>query len=311
MRNILFIFLGLLQACTFSEYPGHVDMRSGFDGSPSRGMTAVYIPVGIFPDTITVPQDGDGCSATQLATDVEHPLANGVYSARLMSYGAGPKRRVKCSSNTVMVIQPISAILGTLGGVWRVIQNLTPTTIDPSALTILAASTRYYVYAQVIAGPSFQFLVTTDAPDAGYNYKTGDTSAMWISTFITDAGTLIIPYSQSNLEFFYDQPAGGTDALQLLLNGNATITTTVALNFSVPTNATSFSFLGSLASSLDGRTADIRSNAGGNSVLRLVDAGTADEVQQSSMSLVSGFAFKYFVSNAGAALTVFTAGFTL
>lgn len=200
MRYLHYLCLSVLVGCVPSQ-------TTGYDttGKPSIGMTTPLTPstTPTFPASITVPNNGDPLDASQLQTDVEVPLQNGVEAARLLTYGGGVRWRVKCSSNTVLNVYPLGGVVATVAGVWTTKALTTTSTINPSALAgALAADTRYYVYVSIVAGV-ITFSVSTTAPDAGLFYKTGDTSAMFVSTFITDDVPNILRYSQSNREYIY------------------------------------------------------------------------------------------------------------
>lgn len=171
---------------------------------PSREMAIPVNPstTPTFPATISPPQNGDNLDAQQLQDDVEVPLQNGVEAARLLTYGGGFDRRVKCTSNTNLVIQPYT-VIATVGGIWTAVQVSTTATLNPTVLSAgLTANTRYHVYVYLTLGvPTYS--VVTDAPTADYKYKNGDTSRMWLSTFYVDNASNIVTYSQTNQDFFY------------------------------------------------------------------------------------------------------------
>lgn len=194
-----------------------------------------------FPATITPPANSDPCDATQLNTDVETPLQNGVEAARLLTYGGGLRRIVQATDNNTMVIQPLGAVIVTVAGAWTARANLSPSTIDPEALAggAFAASTRYYVYVALVAG-ALTFSVSTTAPDAGRRYKTGDTQYQFVSTFYTNAAMNLLPYKQNDSEYIYSSRtlAGAVDGNLILNNGTAAIVTTVSIGGSAPSTAT-------------------------------------------------------------------------
>lgn len=197
-----------------------------------------------FPPTISPPYDGDPLSATQLRVDDLTPLQNGIEAARILLYGGGIKRRVSCTSNTNMVVQPLSGVLANLAGTWTALPNtLSATVINPAALSGgLAANTRYWVYAKIVAGPTLTFIVNTTAPDAGLNYQSGDESALWISTFVTNAASNILPYRQSERRFVYSLKTalGGGSVSNLVLDqGSTPGLTAVSTGVLVPADASS------------------------------------------------------------------------
>ena len=259
-----------------------------------------------FPSTIAPPYDGDPLSATQLRVDDLTPLQNGVEAARLMLYGGGIKRRVLGVSNTVLTISGM-AVLANLAGTWTVV-NLAAGSVNPTVLSGgFSNSTRYWVYVKINAGPTAAVIVSTDPPDAGLNYRTGDESALWLSTFVVSSAGHLVTYTQSGLDFQYDHYASDDP---LLNNGNATVNTTVALNYQIPSQASAFSYYASTPSTVAGRQARIL-NAGGNTITTIfTDTGYAASMN-GRMALPGTHQFNYYVDDAAQGLTVVATGFTL
>lgn len=191
--------------------------------------------------TVTGPTDGDLANAASV-NNAFTTLQNDVSGFQLLTYGGGLRRRVVASSDTVMDVHPLGAIVVKVAGVWTAIAHTSTTTIDPSALSGgLAASTRYYVYVAIVAG-ALTFSVSTTAPDAGLRYKTGDEQYQFVSTFFTSGAASLIPYTQDDNVYQYDTyPAvgGGTDANLFLDRGNAGGVVTVPFNASLPSGASS------------------------------------------------------------------------
>lgn len=200
-------------------------------GKPSLGMASPQNPSATptFPTTIAPPANGDPLDAQQLNLDVETPIQNGVEAARLLLRGGGLKRRVRCTGNTSMVIQPLGAVMASVGGVWSVVAHTVATTIDPSALVALAPNTRYWVYAKLSAGPSLSFIINTIAPDIGLSYQQSDESALLISTFST-LGANIRPYVQNGNQYKYSDIGTGV----ILNAGSAMVLTDVPFGVTVP-----------------------------------------------------------------------------
>ncbi len=271
-----------------------------------RGMPLSQAPSATpsFPPTIAPPYDGDPLSATQLRVDDLTPLQNGIEAARLLLNGGGIKRRIQCAANNIMLIRGMP-VIAKLAGAWTVV-NLATGIVDPGTLSGgLANSTRYWVYAKIDTGPAVSIIVTTDGPDATLNYRTGDESSMWLSTFVTDGSGSIIPYVQSDLDFVY---AATSDTA--LVSGSATVATTVSLNYIIPQQATMFSYLAKLPTTSSGRRGLVYT-AGGSQVSVNTDLGY-DTIERGRMHIFySAREFQYNVTNAGSTLTVAATGFTL
>lgn len=191
----------------------------------------------VFPSTQNSPANGDPLDATQLRNDIYVPFLDGIEGARLLLYGGGFYPRVKATSNTVMVIQPMGAAIAKVGPNWRVVAHTIATPIDPLALAggAFAANTRYYVYVNLVGGV-ITWSVSTTAPDAGYRYKTGDEQYQFVTTFYTDLFMNLIPYTQSGKTYLTKKISPST---QQLSGGNATVPTAVSFSAYVPTNASS------------------------------------------------------------------------
>lgn len=298
MRFLSLLLVAAIAACQPSE-----DM--GSPQSPSATPT--------FPATITPPVNGENLDATALNVNVETPLQNGVEAARLLTYGGGLRRRVKCSDNNTLVIDPMGAVVSSVGAVWTVVPHLTSSTIDPQTLSGgLANNTRYYVYAAISAG-TIVFSVSTTAPDAGLFYKTGDPTYFFISTFITDNSANIVPYTQSELTFSYgNDGVGGYPTPTIVLNaGSAVVSTVVTFGISVPTGAKTAVLFGQINATSAGRYGDIIDAQNSEVYSRCIDAGTIGGFCNVAMSLANGPSVRYSVSNAASQLTLVVHGFTL
>lgn len=287
--------------------------------SPSEDMGAPQSPSATptFPATITPPANGDALNATTLNTDVETPLQNGVEAARLLTYGGGPRRRVYCSSNTVLVIQPLGAVVATVAGVNTVVPWTTgAATIDPSALSGgLANNTRYWVYATAAlsagAGSPPVFVVSTNAPDAALKYSSASSDQMYVSTFYTDGAASIYKYTQNDNDYTYLGAAvvGGP---YLLAGGSATVSAPITIvGGAIPTVASAAELGGLINTSSAGRTATCQGPLTDYWFL-FTDNGVAAQPAYAKVAIFAGMGTaSYVVSNAGVAFSVAVAGFTL
>lgn len=209
-----------------------------------------------------------------------------------------------------MTIQPLGAIVVTVGGVWTVLAHTTASSVSPTTLAggALSNSTRYWVYAYNSAG-TLTFVADTTGPDVGLRYKNADTDKQYVSTFYVDSAGNVLPFEQSDSYYAYQVVA---DTGNRVLNaGNATALTTVALNASVPTQAACVLLVGITNVTAAGRRAYIYSSTGTPNGFSVADDGTTSGQGQGSVALANGFTFDYQVSNAATTLTVYSTGFWL
>jgi len=214
------------------------------------------------------------------------------------------KRRTRLVSNTSMVIEPLGAIQVYDGTAWRTLANLTQTTINPAALSGgLANSTRYWVYARIVAN-TLTFTVTVDGPDAGLNYRSGDDSSMWVSTFITNASGNVIPQSQNELEFTY---IGAYISTRILAAGTATTFTSVSYGALRPPNCSKVRLIASLVADGSLRSAILIQTTNGQILFDAgATAGYSMQLEAQDLGTID-----YLVSNSAANLSLFLVGFTL
>lgn len=267
-----------------------------------------------FPATITPPVNGDNLSATTLNTDVETPLQNGVEAARMLTYGGGPRRRVVCTSNSVMVIQPLGAVVATVAGVNTVVPWTTgAATIDPDTLAGgLAANTRYWVYATAVlsagAGSPPVFVVSTNAPDAALKYSSASSDQMYVSTFYTDATPDILLYSQNDNEYDYSTYGTGNRVLNA---GSAVVQTTVSFTGPCPSQASAARVRAQWAASVID-VVSLRDVTSGNILWSWETTATgATSMAYIPHSLVDGNRIAYLCGLNTSVLTLHIAGFTL
>lgn len=285
------------------------------------GMSQIVTPPAVpnFPPSLNIPTNGDGLDAAVFKLGVEDPLQAGVEAARLAVLGGGIRRRVVCTANNSLVIKPVGVVVATVGGTTWAVPHSTSTTIDPSALVTLAASTRYWVYAQLSAAnpPVLSFIVSTDAPTTpGLFYRTGDTSALYISTFVTDGSGNILTYTQNDNEYQYSDltaTGGGTTGNLLLDGGTASTKTTVPASPLVPTGASRML----LAYQWSGGTATLghiyAKGATRSLNWRISASGGASDFIAGNLqlSVAGGLSFEYSADGGNAALFAWATGFTL
>lgn len=194
-----------------------------------------------WPYTQNSPANGDPLDATQLRNDIETPFLDGIYGAQLNAYGRTWRRAVRAFApgSPDLLVSPMGSIQVTSGGIWYTIRHLTATQFDVTAKgAILAANTRFYVYAYK-SGGSLDFAVSTTAPDAALMYEGGanGTDYAFIGTFICNAAATIMQYTQEDNVYRYtDRGATGGGAVDnLILDGtNAAVATAVAYGTSLP-----------------------------------------------------------------------------
>lgn len=88
------------------------------------------------------------------------------------------------------------------GGRWRLVYHNVTSVYDVTTSGALAADTRYYIYAYE-SGGSLAFERSTTAPDDKLQYKTGDKTRVYISTFITSDSSVPMGYTQSGRVYTY------------------------------------------------------------------------------------------------------------
>lgn len=268
-----------------------------------------------FPASITPPVNGDNLDATVLNTNVQTPLQNGVEAARLLTYGGYLRRRVLCTSNTVMAIAPLGAVVATVAGVNTVVPwTAGVATINPTTLAggALSANTRYWVYATAALSAGIPvFVVSTNAPDAGLKYSSATTDQMYVSTFYTDGSMNIYKYTQNDNVYTYL----GTSAIGgplLLSGGSATGATPITVvGGAIPTIASAADIGGLLNTTSAGRTVTCQGPLSDYWFL-LTDNGVAAQPSYARVAIYDSMGTAtYSVSNASAAFTLAVVGFTL
>ena len=78
------------------------------------------------------------------------------------------------------------------------------TTIGALGLGALAANTLYYIYA-IAAPPVWNLVGNTTAPDPTRRYMNGNEDLVFVSYFATDAGALVIPWTQWDTYYSFNE----------------------------------------------------------------------------------------------------------
>ena len=253
--------------------------------------------------TFNAPADGDIANAASVNVAFQS-LENSVEALRFLTYGGGFHARVIGVNDNTMVIQPLGAVVVKVAGIWTAVPHTVATTIDPEALAggAFAVATRYYVYANVVAG-SIVWSVSTTAPDVGLRYKAGDEQYQFITTFVTaPAVAALFPYSQSGTSYVY-----GSSGLTQLNAGNAVGSTNIPLNYAIPSNARTAKLFARSNGTNAGHAANVTVPTFGGTIFTLIDDGTRAQFE---ISLSQGASFDYSVSNAAMTFTVDAFGFT-
>ena len=253
--------------------------------------------------TFNAPADGDIANAASVNVAFQS-LENSVEALRFLTYGGGFHARVIGVNDNTMVIQPLGAVVVKVAGIWTAVPHTVATTIDPEALAggAFAVATRYYVYANVVAG-SIVWSVSTTAPDVGLRYKAGDEQYQFITTFVTaPAVAVLFPYSQSGTSYVY-----GSSGLTQLNAGNAVGSTNIPLNYAIPSNARTAKLFARSNGTNAGHAANVTVPTFGGTIFTLIDDGTRAQFE---ISLSQGASFDYSVSNAAMTFTVDAFGFT-
>lgn len=103
-----------------------------------------------------------------------------------------------------LIIEPLGWVgLVDSGGKWTLIYHNATDTYDVSTPGALAADTRYWVYGYE-SGGVLAYERSTTAPDSRLQYKTGDKSRVYITTFVTNDLMLPVGYTQSGRVYTYE-----------------------------------------------------------------------------------------------------------
>ena len=103
----------------------------------------------------------------------------------------------------------------------------------------LVGNTRYYLYAYESAGV-LAWQVSTTAPDDEHLYKSGTTSHVFVSTFVTNTTASVHNYSQIGTVYsMTDEYAAPQDGNAVLVAGASMVQVTVPFNHTVPDGFTS------------------------------------------------------------------------
>lgn len=272
-----------------------------------------------FASTITAPTAGDGVQSVQLRVEADQKLINSVEAARLGLYGGGIRRRVECSSNTVMNVQPLGSVLVKVAGIWTAKDHSSAINVfDPGGLNLgdtLAADTRYWIYAK-ISGGAVTFIRSTTAPDSGLRYMSGagGEDSEYVTTFYTDPDSNVLTYVQEDAEYLYsarrlDAEGSGNFVLQ---GGIATIQTTKALGASVPSGSKRVRLTCRLTGVSSAGRADIFNSSPATAAIQPVlqlYAPNGDSVTGECNIAAHTSNFDYKVSVATVSLNVWVAGF--
>lgn len=296
-----------------SDQPGDQPDLSSMSTTISPASPAVY------PATLTEPTAGDSVLSAQLRVNNGQALLNAAEAARLGLYGGGIRRRVKCIDNTHIDIQPLGSVLVTVAGVWTAKAHTAMTTFDPTAAGALTASTRYWVYASLVAGV-VTFTRATDAagpPDDGLRYKASSTDYELVTTFITNAANNIVTYTQSDNRYTYTDrtSSGAVDGNCVLYEGTDDSGISVAYGYAVPTQAAEVTLLGFfVTSAATFNKTDVAVLGISNFCMRIVSSTStyATNLDSCSIPYADGGQFYYKVTDlATDKLTVNVTGFTL
>jgi len=132
------------------------------------------------------------------------------------------------------------------GGKWILLYHNTTDTYDVTTPGPLAADTRYWIYGYE-SGGVLAYERSTTAPDNRLQYKTGDKTRVYITTFITADDSFPMPYTQSGHVYTYEMftpsttevgtPAGPHGNLALNDSALVGMATALPLGITVPSYA--------------------------------------------------------------------------
>lgn len=263
-----------------------------------------------FPVSVPLPIDGEAASSLSLRGFVQ-PFEDGMGAALALLKGGGVNRRCYLTSSTNLIVQPLGAIITTVGGVWTTLAHASPSTLNPSVLSGgLAASTRYWVYASNVANV-ITWTVSTTAPDVGLRYSSATTDLMYVSSFITNGGSAAIRYSQSDNEFVYFDapPSGGGVTGTLFLDTAAMVgSTTVPYGYLVPTGAVAAKLYAQLTGGAGPLVAQVAGTGIGNFITLTAAAGVIGGYVEMSTTL--GNTVDYTLSAGTGQFSIWCRGFS-
>ena len=267
--------------------------------------------------TFNAPADGDIANAASVNVAFQS-LENSVEALRFLTYGGGFYPRVKATSNTVMTIQPLGAVVVKQLGVWTAVPHTVATTIDPLALAggAFAANTRYYVYVNLVAGV-ITWSVSTTAPDVGWRYKTGDEQYQFVTTFYTDHVPDLLTYTQSGKTYTYTTvtPTGGGVRGNLLLNLGAALapTNVTTVGGAIPTGVSEYRLYGQAATAAATGVAVLGLALPSANSRVFYPSGTAalPYTQETTWTGITTTTLQYFVDAGTTALNLWALQFTL
>lgn len=276
-----------------------VDTGSPYDMAPT--VISPVIPPTIAL-TLDIPSDGDVANSLSIQQFVQ-PIMTTIEGFRELTYGGGIRRRVLCSSNTVLTIQPLGAVVVTEAGEWTVLEHNSASTVSPVTITGgLVASTRYWVYAYDDAG-AINFTASTTGPDVGMRYMTGNTDYAYVSTFYTDTVPNVLTYTQ--IDDYFKYLNFGAGANRVLIAGSAVVGTAVSLAGPVPPQALAVDFKAGWSSAADLATVRVTTT---NSPILEQDTNVAGNAFFGH-SLADGLQVEYIMSTGASALTLWISAF--
>lgn len=154
-----------------------------------------------FPTSLLGPTDGEIANAASVIMALQ-PEMDALDFLRQQAMGT-LYRNVWCQSSPQLNVKPMGKFIVNASGTWKILNHVTLSTFDVTTKgATLVASSRYWVYAFGTGG-IVDFEVSTTPPDAKWQYKAGDTSRIFVSTFFTNKDSTILPYVHDSLDFRY------------------------------------------------------------------------------------------------------------
>lgn len=177
--------------------------------------------------SLTGPADGEVANALSV-NSVFQDLEDDAEAFRLLTYGGGIRRRVLCSSNTVLTIQPLGAVVVKSSlGVWTVFSHSAASTVSPVTITGGLVAGRWWVYGYE-SGGALAFTASTTAPDVGLRYMNGDEKYVYITSFYVDAGPNVMTYTQDDNFYKYLEHIAGNRVLNGVVGPAVAVTQSLA-----------------------------------------------------------------------------------
>lgn len=178
-------------------------------------------------------------------------------------------------------------------------------TTETVTLSGLSNNTWYYVYiynGNTYASPSRAFEVSTTAPDATLNIKTGDASRAYVGCFRTNGSATPLAFRMQNRRYLYRISILGPGGLNVLTPGTDGSYIDVPLSSRVPPHSVLVRLLGVVDGTI-GQSADVRTNGDTTSSFPVQVPGYVFDMQSDAAQIIE------YQKNTANAILLYVLGF--